>query len=77
MTKKFEFLETLVTILWAAFNALSTAYLALYVEGGDFKKVALMTLIGAISLIPCVYLKYIIYLCETHEKRHGAHEIRE
>ena len=73
--KKFELLENFVSILWAAFNALAIAYLALYVEGGNLKKIALMTLIGAISFIPLVYLKYIMYLCDTNERRHGVHQI--
>lgn len=77
MKRKFEILENFITVLWAAFNSLAIAYLALYVNGGNLKKVALMTLIGAISFIPLVYLKYIMYLCATDDRKRGAHQIRE
>ena len=77
MLKKFEILENFIMVLWTAFNTLAVAYLALYVSGGNVKKIALMVLIGAVSYLPLIYLKYIMYLCEVSERRHGTHEVRE
>ena len=77
MNKKFERLETLCTILWSGFNALATAYLAMYVEACDLFKFTMMVLIWCISAFPLVYLKYVIYLCTLNERKRGAHEIRQ